>query len=48
MKIYNAMTGKKENFVPIEENKVRMYACGITVFMPYRACKTSNSICNDG
>ena len=32
MKIYNAMTGKKENFVPIEENKVRMYACGITVY----------------
>lgn len=32
MKIYNAMTGKKETFVPIEENKVRMYACGITVY----------------
>ena len=32
MKIYNAMTGQKENFVPIEENKVRMYACGITVY----------------
>lgn len=32
MKIYNSMTGKKEEFKPIEENKVRMYACGITVY----------------
>lgn len=32
MKIYNAMTGKKENFIPLEENKVKMYACGITVY----------------
>lgn len=32
MKIYNAMTGKKEEFVPLEENKVKMYACGITVY----------------
>lgn len=32
MKIYNSMTGKKEEFKPIDENKVRMYACGITVY----------------
>ena len=32
MKITNSMTGKKEEFVPIEENKVKMYACGITVY----------------
>ena len=32
MKIYNSMTGKKEEFKPIEENKVKMYACGITVY----------------
>ncbi len=31
MRIYNSMTGKKEEFVPIEEGKVKMYACGITV-----------------
>lgn len=32
MKIYNAMTGRKEEFVPLEANKVKMYACGITVY----------------
>ncbi len=32
MKIYNTMTGKKEDFVPIEEGKVRMYVCGPTVY----------------
>ena len=32
MKITNSMTGKKEEFIPIEEGKVKMYACGITVY----------------
>lgn len=32
MKIYNTMTKSKEEFIPIEENKVKMYACGITVY----------------
>lgn len=32
MKIFNTLTGKKEEFVPIEENKVRMYVCGPTVY----------------
>ena len=32
MKITNSMTGKKEEFKPIEEGKVKMYACGITVY----------------
>lgn len=31
MKIYNTLTGKKQDFVPLEEGKVKMYACGITV-----------------
>lgn len=31
MKIYNTLTKTKEEFVPIEEGKVKMYACGITV-----------------
>ena len=31
LKIYNVMSGKKEEFVPLEEGKVKMYACGITV-----------------
>ncbi|MBT3169793.1 MAG: cysteine--tRNA ligase [Candidatus Cloacimonetes bacterium] len=32
MKIYNTMTRKKENFKPIEEGKVKLYACGPTVY----------------
>ena len=32
MKIYNTLTQKKEEFVPIEEGKVRMYVCGPTVY----------------
>lgn len=32
MKIFNSMTMKKEEFVPIEEGKVKMYACGPTVY----------------
>ena len=32
MKIYNTLSGKKEEFVPIEEGKVRMYVCGPTVY----------------
>jgi len=32
MRLYNTMTGKKEEFVPIEKGKVRMYSCGPTVY----------------
>lgn len=32
MKIYNTLTKKKEDFIPIEEGKVRMYVCGPTVY----------------
>lgn len=32
MKITNSVTGKKEEFVPIVENEVKMYACGVTVY----------------
>lgn len=32
MKIYNTMTRQKEEFIPIEKNKVKMYACGPTVY----------------
>lgn len=30
LKVYNVLTRKKEEFVPQEEEKVKMYACGIT------------------
>lgn len=32
MKIYNTLTRKKEEFKTIEENKVKMYVCGPTVY----------------
>ena len=30
--IFNSLTRKHENFVPIEPNKIRMYVCGMTVY----------------
>ena len=32
MKIYNTMSKTKEEFVPLEEGKVKMYVCGPTVY----------------
>ena len=32
MKFYNTLTRKKEEFVPIEEGKVKIYVCGPTVY----------------
>lgn len=32
MKLYNSMTRQKEEFVPIEPGKVKMYSCGPTVY----------------
>jgi cysteinyl-tRNA synthetase len=32
MRIYNTLTQKKEEFIPIEKGKVRMYVCGPTVY----------------
>ncbi|WP_066924598.1 cysteine--tRNA ligase [Murdochiella massiliensis] len=32
MKIYNTLTRRKEEFVPLEKGKVRMYVCGPTVY----------------
>ena len=32
MKIFNTLTRRKDEFVPIEEGKVRMYVCGPTVY----------------
>lgn len=32
MKIYNTLTKQKEEFVPLEEGKVKMYVCGPTVY----------------
>ncbi|HCX64725.1 MAG TPA: cysteine--tRNA ligase [Eubacteriaceae bacterium] len=32
MKLYNTLSRKKEEFVPIEEGKVKIYVCGPTVY----------------
>jgi cysteinyl-tRNA synthetase len=40
IKVYNTLTGSKEEFVPREEGKVSIYACGIT---PYDYAHIGNS-----
>jgi len=32
LKIYNTLARDKQEFVPIEPGKVRMYVCGMTVY----------------
>nr|WP_317283991.1 cysteine--tRNA ligase [uncultured Sellimonas sp.] len=32
MKLYNTLTRQKEEFIPLEEGKVKMYVCGPTVY----------------
>ena len=32
MQVYNTLSKRKENFVPLEEGKVKMYVCGPTVY----------------
>ncbi len=32
MKLYNTLTRQKEDFIPLEEKKVKMYVCGPTVY----------------
>nr|MDK2851397.1 cysteinyl-tRNA synthetase [Candidatus Cloacimonadota bacterium] len=32
MKLYNTQTRKKEDFIPLEDGKIKLYACGPTVY----------------
>jgi len=32
MKIYNTLTRKKDEFIPVEEGKLKLYSCGPTVY----------------
>ena len=32
LKIFNTLTGEKEEFVPLHSGEVRMYVCGVTVY----------------
>ena len=34
MKFYNTLTRKKEEFIPLEDKKIKMYVCGPTVYGP--------------
>ncbi len=47
MKIYNTLTGKKEEFVPLEGNKVKMYVCGPTVYNLIHIGNARPMICFD-
>ena len=32
LKVYNDLTNEKETFIPLEQGKVKMYVCGMTVY----------------
>lgn len=32
LKVYNTLTKRKEEFVPLKDNEVRMYVCGVTLY----------------
>ena len=32
LKVYNTLTRRKEEFVPLKDNEVRMYVCGVTLY----------------
>jgi len=47
MKIYNTLTRKKEEFVPLEPGKVKMYVCGPTVYNLIHIGNARAMICFD-
>lgn len=42
LRVYNTLSGKKEEFVPLKEGAVNMYVCGIT---PYDECHIGHARC---
>ena len=42
LKVYNTLTGKKEEFLPLKPGAVNMYVCGIT---PYDECHLGHARC---
>jgi len=42
LQVYNTLTNKKEEFIPLEKGKVRMYVCGPTV---YDKCHIGHARC---
>ena len=47
MKLYNTMSKQKEEFVPLEEGKVKMYVCGPTVYNFIHICNARPMIVFD-
>ncbi len=47
MKLYNTLTKKKEEFVPLEPGKVKMYVCGPTVYNLIHIGNARPMICFD-
>ncbi len=47
MKLYNAMTRTKEEFIPLEDNKVKMYNCGPTVYNCFHIGNARNFVVFD-
>ena len=47
MLVYNSQTHAKQEFVPIEEGKVRMYACGPTVYDQIHVGNARTFLCFD-
>jgi len=47
MKLYNALTRSKEEFIPLEDNKVRMYNCGPTVYNLFHIGNARNFVVFD-
>lgn len=47
MKLYNALTRKKEEFIPIDGNNVKMYNCGPTVYNYFHVGNARNFVVFD-
>ena len=47
LKIYNSLTKKKEEFKPLEDKKVKMYACGVTVYDDFHLGHAASALAFD-
>lgn len=47
LRIYNSLTRKKETFTPIQEGKVSLYVCGITVYDRCHLGHARSMVCFD-
>ena len=47
LKIYNSLTKKKEEFIPIDKDHVKFYSCGPTVYNRIHIGNARAFICSD-